>query len=88
MKTLLRTSGLAAVLAFAAFTAGSAAFPPQYVTCHAFCSNFSTHSFYQASWQSTVSECCSGTFNPCPAGYSQGSHTYTTAGGNLAICIE
>jgi hypothetical protein len=88
MKNLLRTSGFVAVLVFTVLTAGSAALPPQYVTCHAYCSNFSTHTFYQANWQSTVSECCSGTFNPCPAGSTQGSHTYTTADGILTICRQ
>jgi len=84
MKTLLRTSGVVAVLAFTVLTAGSAA---QYAACQTSCANFSAHTFTVVTTQATESQCCSGTYNPCPAG-SMARSTPIDADGNLTYCRE
>ena len=84
MKTLLRTSGLVAVLGFTALTAGSAA---QYAACQTSCANFSAHTFTVVTTYPTESQCCSGTYNPCPAG-SIAHSTPIDANGNLTYCSD
>jgi hypothetical protein len=82
MKTLLRTSGLAAVLVFTVLTAGSAA---QYAACRTSCANFSAHTFTQVTTYPTESQCCSGTYNPCPPG-STARSTPIDTNGNITYC--
>jgi hypothetical protein len=84
MKNLLRTSGVVAVLAFTVLTAGSAT---QYAACQTSCADFSAHRFTQVTTHPTESQCCSGTYNPCPAG-SVARSIPIDANGNLTYCEE
>lgn len=84
MKTLIRPSLLVAALALVAFATAGHAFADG--ICHLLCRNTTNHMITMASGASTEAACCDGTFNPCPAGYSGGSPTYTPPGGGLITC--
>jgi hypothetical protein len=87
MKTLLRTSGLVAALIFTVLTAGSAAITNPYGTCRTFCYNPSTGTRTQVSTQTTQSQCCSETYNPCPPGATPGGNSsFTPDGGVAGLC--
>ncbi|HEX3553506.1 MAG TPA: hypothetical protein VIA62_09785 [Thermoanaerobaculia bacterium] len=85
MKTLLRTSGLVAALALASFASARGAFP-QNGTCRTTCFNFTAHTITTVSWQTTESQCCSGTINPCPAGTTSTTSSFTPNGGVAKLC--
>jgi hypothetical protein len=85
MKTLLRTSGLVAALALASFATARGAFP-QNGTCTTFCYNPTTHTLSQVNWQTTESQCCSGTFNPCPPGTTPRGASFLPNGGFARLC--
>ncbi len=87
MKALFRTSALAAALALSALAMAGHAFANG--NCHFVCYNPTTHMFTQANATSTQAQCCSGTLNPCPPGYSAGLPTYsppTPPGGSPQRC--
>ena len=52
--------------------------------CSTFCSN--GQSFEQVTTQTTQSTCCSDTYNPCPAGWSKRSASFTPQGGRAMLC--
>jgi hypothetical protein len=84
MKTLLRTSGLVAALALASFATAHGI--QQNGICTTFCYNAATHTLSQVSWQTTQSQCCSGTFNPCPPGTTPGGASFQPNGGFARLC--
>ncbi|MBW8873967.1 MAG: hypothetical protein JF614_03315 [Acidobacteria bacterium] len=85
MKTLLRTSGLVALLSLTALaTARGARISSSFGTCRTTC--VGSGSFTTASWQTTESQCCSGTVNPCPPGMTPGASSFTPAGGFARFC--
>jgi hypothetical protein len=85
MKTLLRTSGLAAVLGFTVLTTVSAF--PQDGICSTYCFNLSAHTVTQARVRTTEAQCCSETYNPCPPGATPGGNSsFTPDGGVAGLC--
>jgi hypothetical protein len=52
--------------------------------CSTFCSN--GQSFEQVTTQTTQSTCCSDAYNPCPAGWSKRSASFTPQGGRAMLC--
>src|SRR5882757_8489877 len=89
MKTLLRPSLLIAALALVAFaTAGHGLGQG---TCRVFCYDPTTHRFSTVNVETTQAVCCSGVFNPCPAGDTAGSFTYippNPPGGGPIACFS
>ena len=82
MKTLLRTSILVTVLASTALMSGRATSLTG--TCRTTCTKGSTHTI--VSWSATRAQCCGQTVNPCPAGYTATTSTFTPTGGSTGIC--
>jgi hypothetical protein len=75
MKTLLRTSGLMAILALTALTTAGTATPPG--TCYTTCVSNTGFSTVQVQWTATQEECCGGVIiPPCPAGYHAANSSY------------
>jgi len=52
--------------------------------CSTICSN--GQSFEQVTTQTTQSTCCSDAYNPCPAGWSNRSASFTPQGGRAMLC--
>ncbi|HEY0555283.1 MAG TPA: hypothetical protein VGG20_13550 [Thermoanaerobaculia bacterium] len=86
MKTLLRTSALAAALSLSALAASHAFVTPSYGTCKTFCTNPATHTFSQVSWYTTETQCCNGSVNPCPAGTTPGGSSFQPTSGFARLC--
>ena len=84
MKNLLRTSGLVAALALASFATAHGI--QQNGTCTTYCYNSTTHTLSQVNWQTTESQCCSGTVNPCPPGSTPRSASFLPNGGAARLC--
>jgi hypothetical protein len=84
MKTLLRISGLVVLLSLTALTTVHSAPVSAFGTCRTFCTG--SGSFTTVNWQTTESQCCSGTVNPCPAGMTPGSSSFTPNGGFARFC--
>lgn len=84
MKILLRISGLALLLSLTALATAQNARAAAFGTCRTFCTG--SGSFTTVSWQTTESQCCSGTVNPCPAGMTPGGASFTPAGGFARFC--
>jgi len=73
MKTLLRTTFLAAALMTTALATVGAVNPPG--TCFTMC--VSGVSMIQVQWTATQDECCGGVINPpCPVGYRAAYSSY------------
>ncbi len=85
MKTLLRTTALAATLALSVFAMTGHAIV-SYGTCSTFCYDPSTHTLTQVSWYTTESICCNGTVNPCPPGTNPGGSSFQPNGGFARLC--
>ncbi|HEX3553505.1 MAG TPA: hypothetical protein VIA62_09780 [Thermoanaerobaculia bacterium] len=83
MKTFLRTSGLVAALAVASFASARATFS-QIGTCRTTCINSTTRTV--VSWSSTEADCCSETFNPCPAGSTPTAYSFYPSSGVPVFC--
>ncbi len=85
MKILFRTSALAAALALSAF-----AMTGQAVTtngnCHIVCLNPTTHMGSSIVVYTTETQCCSSSFNPCPAGTNPTAVSFQPLGGRLERC--
>lgn len=86
MKTLLRTSALAATLALTAFAVKGNAFSVPTGTCQIFCSNLDTGSYSTQYWGSTEGECCSQTLDPCPAGSTPTVYAFQPYYGPAELC--
>jgi len=82
-KTLFRTFALAAALALSAFAMTGHAVVN--VTCDIVCIN-STHMGSVVTVYTTETQCCSSTFNPCPAGTSPYTRSFAPPGGGLQHC--
>jgi hypothetical protein len=85
MKTLFRTSALAAALALSVFAMTGHAIVT-YGTCRTFCSNPTTHTLTQVSWYTTQSQCCNGSVNPCPPGTTPGGASFQPTSGFAVLC--
>ncbi len=86
MKTLLRTTSLAAALALSVLAVTGHAVINPYGTCRTFCYDPSTQTISQVSWYTTESICCSGTVNPCPPGTNPGGSSFLPNGGFARLC--
>jgi hypothetical protein len=87
MKTLLRATALTTALALSLFAmTGHAAISSTSGICHTVCINPTTHTFTTVNWSTTEQECCSGTFNPCPAGSNPGAVSFQPTGGSTRRC--
>lgn len=85
MKTLLRTFALTAALALTAFaTTGHAVTTNG--NCHLVCLNPTTHMGSTLVVLTTEAQCCSSSFNPCPAGSSPTAVSFQPLGGRLQRC--
>lgn len=82
MKTLLRTTALAATLALSAFAMTGRADVSG--TCHSFCYDPLLHKLTVVSWSTTESVCCGGTVNLCP-GTNEGN-SFQPIGGTSQLC--
>jgi hypothetical protein len=79
MKTLLRPLGLMAALALAVFTmAGSAS--SAFGTCTTLCLVSGTHTFTRVVVQTSESQCCSSSYDPCPPGSTKSVSTFSGSG--------
>lgn len=72
MKTLLRTTLLAAALMATALAAAGTVTPPG--TCYTTCIKNFAITYVQ--WTATQEECCGGVIPPCPAGYHASLSSY------------
>lgn len=84
MKTLLRTSALAAALSLSALAAGHAIVT--YGTCTTYCTDPTTHTLSTVTWYTTESQCCGGSVNPCPAGDTRGGGSFQPTNGFARLC--
>jgi hypothetical protein len=84
MKTLIRTLAVTAALALSAFAmTGHAAAND---TCEIVCVNSTTLMRSVVTVSATEAQCCSSTFNPCPAGTSPSIRNFAPPGGGLQHC--
>ncbi|HEX4498536.1 MAG TPA: hypothetical protein VIE43_22860 [Thermoanaerobaculia bacterium] len=86
MKTLLRTLAVTAALALSAFAMTGHAAVNVNGTCEVVCFNSTTHMGSVVTVSSTETQCCSSTFDPCPAGSSPLTRNFTYLGG-LRHCL-
>jgi hypothetical protein len=85
MKTLLRSSALAAALVLTVFATGHAD-PVPTGTCQIFCSNPDTGAYSTQYWATTEAQCCSQTLNPCPAGSTPTVYSFQPYYGFAELC--
>ncbi len=52
--------------------------------CSTFCRN--GQSFEQVTTQTNASTCCSDSYNPCPAGWTKATASFTPNGGRAMLC--
>lgn len=86
MKTLFRASALAAALVVSLFATTSHVNADTSGNCHVICINSTTHAFTSITYFTTESACCSGSFNPCPAGSTPGARSFQPLNGSLQRC--
>jgi hypothetical protein len=85
MKTLLRSSALAAALVLTVFATGHAD-PVPTGTCQIFCSNPDTGAYSTQYWATTEAQCCSQTLDPCPAGSIPTVYSFQPYYGFAELC--
>ncbi|HEX4498534.1 MAG TPA: hypothetical protein VIE43_22850 [Thermoanaerobaculia bacterium] len=84
MKTLIRTASLTAALALSAFAmTGHAAVND---TCDVVCIYPTNPTRFVVTVSTTEAECCSMSFNPCPAGTSPYTRSFAPPNGALQHC--
>jgi hypothetical protein len=83
MKNLLRASGLIALLGLMALAIPGRATQPL-GSCQTTCYKGLSHT--SVYWGATLSQCCSGGTNPCPAGYFPAGSSYAPPAGNFMGC--
>jgi hypothetical protein len=86
MKALLRTCVLTAALTLSALAMAGHANADTNGTCRVLCTNPTTHTSTFVSVFTTSSQCCSSSFNPCPAGSNPGLKTFTPLSGGPQRC--
>ena len=81
MKTLLRTCALAAALVLSAFATTHHAAAAVSGTCSVICYKpNATPALLTVNTVTTDTQCCSSSYNPCPAGYSLVSRSFAPSG--------
>jgi hypothetical protein len=78
MKTLIRSSALAAALSLSVLAAGHGIVTNG--NCHILCFNSTTHMGSSVTVFTSETQCCSTAFNPCPAGTSPLTRTFAPNG--------
>jgi hypothetical protein len=86
MKSLLRALALTAVLVLSTFVMSHHANADTLGSCQVLCTNPTTHMFTAVTVTTTESQCCSESFNPCPAGYNPGARSFAPLGGPRRRC--
>jgi hypothetical protein len=88
MKTLLRTTSLAAALMVTSLTTAGVATTSPLVECSTVCYSDTGQLDDETTvqWETTQADCCGGAIAPCPPGYVKGFSYFQPFGGSLQMC--
>ena len=86
MKTLLRTTSLAAALTVTSLTTAGIATTSPYVECSTVCTNGQLDDETTVQWETTQADCCGGAIPPCPTGYYKEFSYFQPYSGSLQMC--